>query len=476
MKKIKYIVLGLLGTFLLQACSEDKMDEINKNVNYPEDVESKFILTDVMVASAFSVTGADLSFYAGVYTELSAGVEGQMNKAFKRAGEPQLASTYNNSWGSIYAQLLASKIVIEKCSEGGKEAGNYQALGIAQILYAYNTAVLTDLFGDAPLSESLQPGVVYNAKLDKQEDLYKEIFAKLNDGIANLGKQSVYPSIGKQDVLYQGDNSEWIAVANGLLARYTMRLSLRKPDYQAVIDYVDKSFTAASSEFALKHASVYNPYWLFDNDRGDLAASKSFYELMVSNGPEDARTESFFVGNNFFDNSDVNSTNERYVYAYSGMMSASNPVYMLGYHELLFLKAEAQARLGQDSDALETLKLAVEAAYLKQQTIRFTAAQAKDYTDTFGALTGKPLLKKIMNEKYISFYENEAVEAYNDIRRLKAMGDGDLIRLVHPKPAEFPLRFTYGGSDVRSNPSVKEAFGDGSYVYRENVWWAGGTR
>ena len=35
-----------------------------------------------------------------------------------------------------------------------------------------------------------------------------------------------------------------------------------------------------------------------------------------------------------------------------------------------------------------------------------------------------------MVQKYIAFFEEEAVEAYNDIRRLKAMGD-NVIELSH---------------------------------------------
>jgi hypothetical protein len=81
-----------------------------------------------------------------------------------------------------------------------------------------------------------------------------------------------------------------------------------------------------------------------------------------------------------------------------------------------------------------------------------------------------------MNQKYIAFFEEEAVEAYNDYRRLKAMGN-NVITLENPLDAtKFPLRFTYGSSDVTTNANVRSAYGDGSYVYTENVWWAGGTR
>lgn len=479
MKNIKITLLTLMGLVLFQSCSEDKLDDINTNPNEPTDVPSRLIITDVMVASAFSLTGADNSFYAGVYSELNAGNHNQMFKAQTRDGEPQKSSTYNNSWNTSYRQLRALKIIIEKCSEGGTEQGNYQTLGIAQILYAYNLALLTDLFGDVPHSEALSLSNL-QPKLDKQEVIYQEVFKRLNDGIVNLGKTTSYTSLGSQDVIYAGNSSKWIKAAKGLLARYTMRLSLVKPNYQAVIDYVDASFANADEEFKFVKNGIPNPYARFEADRAGLCVAKSFYDLLVANGTSDARTAVFFTKKNgevnFLDNSLLSPIEAQNVYSISGIMNEKNPVYVLGYHELLFLKAEAQARLGQDVAAQATLNLAIKAAYTKQQVVAFTSAQADAYIASIGVLSGKNLLKKIMIEKHISFYENEGIEDYNDARRLNAMGDGDLVPLVNPRPNLFPQRFGYGNSDVSSNVHVREAFGDGSYVYTEKVWWAGGTR
>ncbi|NRT13713.1 hypothetical protein HNP99_000038 [Flavobacterium sp. 28A] len=480
MKNIKITLASLMALFLFQSCSEDKLDEINTNLNDPIDVPTRLVMTDVMTASAFSVTGSDLSFYASVYSELNAGNFGQMYNAQNRDGEPQLASTYNNSWNTAYAQLRSLKVVIEKCSEGGAESGNYTTLGIAQVLYAYNLAILTDLFGDIPNSEALRPKEILQPKLDKQEDVYVEIFQKLNDGIANLNKTTTYASLGVQDLIYAGNAAKWKKAANGLLARYTMRLSLRNPNYLNVISFVDASFANSSEELRFSNSLVPNPYARFELDRGYLSVSKSFYERMVANGPADARTEGFFTKKSgvvkTFNNAIANEVNAQNFYSISALMSEKNPIYLLSYHELLFLKAEAQARLNQDVNALATLKLAIKAAYTKEQVVKFTSAQADAYIATLPVLTGNDLLKKIMVEKQISFYENEGIEAYNDIRRLKAMGNGDLLPLVHPKPELFPKRFGYGNSDVSANPKIKAAFGDGSYVYSEDVWWAGGTR
>ena len=43
-------------------------------------------------------------------------------------------------------------------------------------------------------------------------------------------------------------------------------------------------------------------------------------------------------------------------------------------------------------------------------------------------------------------------------------------------PGKFPLRCPYGNDDTTTNPNIQAAYGDGQYVFTENVWWAGGTR
>jgi hypothetical protein len=77
MRKILNILLAGLLVIAAWSCSEDIMDDINKNVNDPTDVGSNLIITDAMVTSAFSITGSDLAFYASVYVEHNVGVWNQ---------------------------------------------------------------------------------------------------------------------------------------------------------------------------------------------------------------------------------------------------------------------------------------------------------------------------------------------------------------------------------------------------------------
>ena len=53
MKKYIYIaiLLGILGISV--SCTEDIMDDINKNVNDPENMSARLMLTDMMTSTAF---------------------------------------------------------------------------------------------------------------------------------------------------------------------------------------------------------------------------------------------------------------------------------------------------------------------------------------------------------------------------------------------------------------------------------------
>ena len=269
----------ILFLFALSACSEDIMDKINENPNNPSEMASRLIVTDVMTSSAFNVTSSDYAFYTSVYMELNTGIWGQMYNAEIRLAEPTNASTYNNSWRSQYYNLYHLKLIIDKCSTGGNEAGNFQTLGVAEVLKAYNLAMLTDLMGDVPYTEALQPGVIYQPKLDKQQALYTEVFRLLDDAILNLGKTTAFASLGTQDLIYGGNSARWIKAAQGLKARYTMRLSLKSPQYSKVIEYANASFANAAEEFKFVYngSSAISPFARFLQDRNYYGVSASLY-------------------------------------------------------------------------------------------------------------------------------------------------------------------------------------------------------
>lgn len=505
------------------------MDEINLNPNNPIDVEAKFILADVITSTAVRSVGGDLNTYLSTYVEHEVGTHNQLWNAEHRDGEPQTATTFNNSWNSIYETIKNARIIVEKCSEGGQQEGNYTTLGIGQILQAYNTAILTDMYGDVPFSEAFDPFGNKTPKIDKQEELYSQILNLLDEAIVNIPKGDNHATGGysSHDLLFNGDNAKWIKFAYGLKARYTMRLSNvasnKTQAWEDVIEFVDKSFIDASEEaaFNVYDAQNLNPLFDFQWSRDGLAASKSIADKMIKRN--DPRRNTNFTNAGWVQVGDIaaeasykslapNGENDQIQYTYltsTFMFSQIASTQLLSYHELLFLKAEAMQRLGESASNIETvLKEAVEVAIVNSEksikaafdapTVNQYKGQASNPTAgvvrstpniTAGEIEAyfedevKPLfqaepLKEIAVQKYLAFFgaSGESTEMYNDIRRWKALGE-DLIELKNPNNAsKFPLRLPYGASETTTNPNVEAAYGNGTYVYSENVWWAGGTR
>ena len=93
----KKLLTGVVFTAALVSCSEDKMDEINKDHNHTTAVPAKMILTDVMTSTAFSVVSGDFNLYGGMYVEHETGSHNQFYYAETRSSCTS-ASTFNNSW------------------------------------------------------------------------------------------------------------------------------------------------------------------------------------------------------------------------------------------------------------------------------------------------------------------------------------------------------------------------------------------
>lgn len=518
---IKLVALGLLSTpLVISSCSENIMDEINENTSNPTNVSAKFILADVITSTAFSNVGGDINTYLSSYVEHEVGTFNQLWDAERRQSQPSLASTYNNVWGSLYRAMRNAQIAIDKTSVGGSEEQNKTTLGIAQVLKAYNLALLTDMFGDVPYFEAMDINITLTPKIDKQEELYKEVNRLLDEAIVNLPKGDLQGMAG-YDLLYAGDVSKWVKFANGLKARYAMRLLNVTADKNAaledVIDYLDNSFTSTNEEAAFKvyNAQNLNPLFGFQWSRDGLAASKSIADKLIDRDDPRVRRNFTTPAWDQVDNLTtdaavynllaVNGENEPVQAKYltsTFVYSQTAPTKLLSYHEVLFLKAEAMQRLGESTASIEAVlkeavkvgidnaEISVKSAFVAPTMVAYrnrgvgvvekskaiTAAEIDSYfQDEVKPLFVANPLKEIANQKYLAFFgaSGESTEIYNDIRRWKAEGK-ELIELKNPN--RFPLRLPYGVSETTANPNVQAAYGDGQYVYSDNVWWAGGSR
>ena len=514
-KAYQLIKTGLIlsvAAFAFAACSEDYMDEINRDPSVSTDVTAKFILPDVELRTAQNVIGGDFNTYFGSYVEYWAGTHNQLFKAENRDAEVRVGSTFNNCWGTVYENIRNAKIIVAK-SKDDTDTPDAFARGLGEVLLAYNIAVATDLFGDTPYTQVGDPDTYPYPEVDSQESIYKTVFELLDAAIKDI--QAGSNTVGQYDFIYGGNGALWVKFANGLKARYTMRLlnrsSNKNADLANVIKYVDASFADASEQASMQYdGSNQNPMFDFEWSRDGISSCTSMFGKLMDR--EDPRADRVYWhpaswGHLYAADAEAylaptgEPEESQYVYTYDVFtFSEIAPVHFLSYHELQFLKAEAQVRLGQTAAAKETLKGAVEAAFanfnvnvnaaMDSPTLAaygglepleeadFTDEDADAYFDAVVApLFDADPLKETMLQKYLGFWgaNGETVETYADIRRIKAEGKGAIYGLINP--GKFPLRCPYGQDDIVANPNITAVYTDaGNYVFSENVWWAGGSR
>ncbi len=464
MKTLKIFLIMLLP-FINFSCSEKKMDDINKERNNALTMDANNMLPDAELKTAFETVGIDIAWYATVYTEQSAGTWAQSATADKRVGQND-ASLFNNNWNGLYIVLNVCKEILDKTAPEGSEPDNYGARGVAQVLTAYNLAVLTDMWGDVPWSEALKGSENMQPKFDTQQEIYPQIFALLDDAIVNLGKSTV--SFSKVDYIYGGNTNAWIKAAYSLKARYALRLSNVDADASSkALASIANGFASNDDSFMFdayeSTATGENPWSQFLADRTHLSVGKTLFDLM--NDRNDPRMAVYFtlIGGVYAPAPNGTATESQgglYSTSLITENGAAAAAPLMTFHELKFIEAEAKFRTNNASWQT-SLQEAIEANFL------FHGAEgASDYftNEVAPKLTAGNELKEILTQKYIALYEHEAIEVYNDYRRT------EIPTMHNPNNATagFVNRFPYALSEKSSNPANVPIVD----VYVNKVWWA----
>lgn len=482
--------------FFTVSCTEDVMDRINEDHQNPpvDKVPARLQITDGIMSSAFTTSSGGYAWYCATFTEQIFGCgNNQLMKAELREPlETAASTTYNNEWNGTYGNLLNLKQIIYKCSlEGGPDEGQDDIKGMAQVLFALNFGILTDLHGDISCFDALLGLGNLQPKVDKQEQIYKDCIIKnLDDAIASLktAETAKMNNAGSQDILFKNDLTKWIASAYALKARYLLHTSYRNtgiyPDVlEAANEAIANGFDGMELTVFDGDATV-NPWTAFFWSRLYSASSKTVYDLMKERS--DSRIDVYVT--DMFDTglqigipgNETQARTTEVLNAPAWLDDGSASVHLMSKAELYFIIAEVQARMGQDyTDAFET---AVSASFDDYSNFG-DVGDALEYIESLADRLAADPLKEIMTQKYLSQCRDEQVEAYNDIRRCMALNPAgeSLIKLNNPKNIQngqnyWPLRLPYGNSSVVANPSIRTLYGNGNYIFSEKVWWAGGTR
>ncbi len=136
-------------------------------------------------------------------------------------------------WNNWYLQLNNFRDIYRLADglfKANKVASNQTYKGIALICEAWVMSMITDTYGDAPYSEASQArDRNFLPKFDRQADIYKDLFLKLEE--ANVLLQTPSADLpGDQtvaDPIYQGSAAKWRKFGNSLYLRLLLRVSAK---------------------------------------------------------------------------------------------------------------------------------------------------------------------------------------------------------------------------------------------------------
>lgn len=459
------------------------MDRINKDNQHPapDAVPAALQLPEAIMSTGFSTVSGDYAFYLSSLNEQEIGIGNNqlMRAELRDPGEWAASTTFNNVWNSTYGNLKNIREIIRKIeTDVPGNVDQFGLLGMAQVLEAINFGVLTSVHGDIPYSEALQGQANLQPKLDAQKDVYTGIVATLDAAIANFEKESepLIESLGNLDLAFGGDLNQWKATAYALKARFLLHklavepgvLSEVQTNAQKAADLGFKGFTI--NEFNGKTAD--NPWSAYVFSRYYSVPSATVANLMQPNG--DPRLDYYLNSKGEFykpgdkDIAEAVDDGRTLALQPTWYLLGSQPLHLFSKSELYFILAEAQLRLGKDATA--AFQTAVETSVSEILSLFDDDTDAVAFAQSLGA----PTLQKLFEQKYIAQSHDEQIEAYNDLRRLKTMGES-YVKLTNPLNTQsgvnrYPECLPYANSAVIGNPNVKEAYGDGSYIYTKKTW------
>ena len=247
MKRInKLILIGalLVVTFGSSSCKKSWFD-VNKDPNNP--VESN--ITPDLVAplallntanragTSFGYLGNWLGYWAPG-ANYAPNVEEQSYNITTNFGAGTFNAILDNAYDYVFMEARAKE----------KKQTFYQ--GISKIMKSHNFAQLVDMYNNVPYSEALQGLKNIRPKYDDAKTVYEDLIKQIDTGIAYI--KAAVPSentnISAADIMFYGDQTNWIKFGNTLKLRLLMHQANRS-DRAAYIQAEIAKIVAEGSGF-----------------------------------------------------------------------------------------------------------------------------------------------------------------------------------------------------------------------------------
>ena len=419
-------------------------------------------------------------------------------------------ATVSYPWGGMYSPIIDLERAKEFAVSPNTEA-------VATIMQAWALQILTDTYGDIPLSEALEGAENKSPTYTAQPEVYPALLDSLNTAISLIDASQTSPS---GDLIHGGDMTKWERFANGLKMRIGLRLL---PNDQS---RAEQAITSANGS-ALQ-GNTDNTYFQFGtgsthrNDyyenrevdfRDDFDGSARFIDALQQYGTNDPRIDAYFE-----QTSDTNRPcedgsgeyqgfpfgleqgNAQNLYSstktceysrpeawWSGGPSGSGDAYapMMYYDEVLLTKAEAAERGIISGTPKDLLAQAIEASVdfygseVPGASISGSSTQTQNYINAVQDDYDNNGFEQVIGEqRWIAFYMHN-VQGWATFRRLDFEGwiGAPSGGVAAGFGSYVPLRVDYPDSEYSLNEeNVKDAAdrqfgGEDNETPGRRLWW-----
>lgn len=481
----KTILLGLLSLLLLVTACKKALD-INQDPNNPSlDQGNPRLVFPAAVMATAGMEGGDIAILGGIWGEYF--TQSALANQYKFIDAYDVKSTdLNSQYSGLFTGGLKNyQFVIDKARDA--QDWNFYLMG--EVMKAYNTGLLVDLYDKIPYSEALGGSTNLNPHFDNGDAIYTDLIAGIDSAMAKDFTASSNSAPGTADLIFEGDMDKWKQFANTMELKLYLRMVNANPTgAQAGIQ---KLYTNGA-EFLQTDAGIFgftdvpgqdNPLYEQNirqlNTPNNLRASRTFVSWLEDNN--DPRIESYFgtTAPNSIHQGDYLGTDPTYQSAAVFVESPTDPVIFISAAESYFLQAEARERYfsGDQAESLYNQGVLAAFASVGQDGSSFITGAYKYPT---GSLEQK--IEAISTQKWASFaYGVHFIEGFLEKQRTGYpltspvySTDGSYVsgQFVVSKnsvlpPGALPRRLAYPDVEVSRNSNTPELV-----PITTPVWWA----
>lgn len=391
---------------------------------------------------------------------------------------------YTTIWRDLFRGMGTYQTIIAFEGEG---YDNHKA--VARILKSYYFQYLVDLYGDIPYSEALQFGANFTPAYDDDMAIYRALIEDIDVALATLNDpENNSVSLGSEDIIFNGDLTGWVKVANTLKLRILLRQSELAATDGETASYLSAQFAALDQNFLTTDAEInppyvqevgrQNPFWnnygqtvggvdTFDNDF--IVPSEYMAEFLKGNDTEagtgtgvaDPRLTQLYepvpIGPQAGEVVGVQqgATNTTAPPQLSelgpGLLRGPSQVsYFFSAAESYFLQSEAAFRgyLGGDAKALFQSGITAAFGMVGIGAAAPSYIDASNGADQIGWDGSANKIEAIMTQKWIALTGVNAVESFIDYNRT-GFPDAPL-SIIAEEPAR-PKRLLYPAAEYSTN-------------------------